>query len=246
MIPKIIHFCWISGEPYPEQIAKCIQSWKEYLPDYQFVLWDQNKVSTLDSTWLNQTIKVKKYAFAADYIRIYALHHYGGIYLDADVELIGTLNPFLGHDFFIGVEYNNDLEPAVFGAIAGHPWLTDLLDYYKNRSFIKSDGTLDIRPLPSIFNETAIKRYGFRTNGKMQFINSEHIAIYPSDFFSPRNIYFKQIKRTSHTVAIHHFFGSWFPRDVKYKLNRIIHQAIYRLCGKSFHNLIIQIIRKIS
>jgi len=70
MIPKIIHFCWISGDPYPEQIAKCIQSWKVYLPDYQFVLWDQKKINALDSTWLKKTIELKKYAFAADYIRI--------------------------------------------------------------------------------------------------------------------------------------------------------------------------------
>lgn len=246
MIPKIIHFCWISGDPYPELIAECIQSWKVYLPDYKFVLWDRKKVDTIDSTWLKQTIELKKYAFAADYIRIYAINHYGGIYLDADVELVGSLNPFLYHDFFIGVEYNNDLEPALFGAIAGHPWLADLLDHYKNRSFIKYDGTQDIRPLPSIFNETIAKKYGVKTNGKMKYINNECIAIYPSDFFSPKNIYFKQIKRTSHTVAIHYFFGSWFPRDSKYKLNRIFHQAIYRLCGKSFHNQIIQIIRKIS
>jgi len=246
MIPKTIHYCWLSGDPYPELIQKCMGSWKIFLPDYQFVLWDQKKAEAIGNLWLTQTIHSKKYAFAADFIRIYALSNHGGVYLDADVELVASLDPFLKHDFFIGAEYNNDLEPAIFGAVKGHPWLTDLLNHYLDRPFIKSNGTQDIKPLPSIFNESAAKRYGLKTNGKIQFINSEHIAIYPCDYFSPKNIHFKQIKRTINTVAIHHFDGSWFPKDWKFILNRILHQTIYKVGGKSFHNKFIQIVRRIN
>ena len=32
MIPKIIHLCWLSGDPYPAKIAKCLDTWKKYLP----------------------------------------------------------------------------------------------------------------------------------------------------------------------------------------------------------------------
>jgi len=246
MIPKIIHYCWLSGDPYPELIKKCIVSWSMYLPNYKFVLWDLEKTTSIDSEWLKQTIATKKYAFAADYIRIYALSNFGGIYLDADVELVASLDPFLNHEFFIGLEYNNDFEPAIFGAIPHHPLLTELLNYYLNRSFIKSNGVQDIKPLPTIFNETVAKRYGFKPNGKMQFINTEAIAIYPCDYFSPKNIYFKEIKRTVNTVAIHHFDGSWFQKNRKYILKQILHQALYRLGGKSLHTQIIHTIRKIN
>lgn len=246
MIPKTIHYCWLSGDPYPELIGKCIQSWMVHLPDYQFVLWDRKKAETIESEWLKQTIALKKYAFAADFIRIYSILHYGGVYLDTDVELVASLNPFLSHNFFIGVEYNNDLEPAVFGAIAGHPLLINLLSYYQNRFFIKSDGSQDNRPLPTIFNEVASLKFGFKPTGKMQHFKNEGIAIYPCDYFSPKNIYFKQIKKTGNTVAIHHFDGSWFHKNGKFVLKRIFHQLLYRLGGKSFHNQFIQIIRRIS
>jgi hypothetical protein len=216
------------------------------LPDYQFLLWDRIKVETIESDWLKQTIAMKKYAFAADFIRIYAVSHYGGIYLDSDVELVASLNPFLNHNFFIGVEYNNDLEPAVFGAISGHPWVTDLLAYYKDRSFIKDNGTLDLRPLPTIFNETAAVRYGLKSNGKMRFIKDDGIAIYPCEYFSPKNIYFKKIKKTVLTVAIHHFSGSWYKKTNKMVVKQIFHQLLYKLGGKSFHNQAIQIIRRIN
>lgn len=268
MIPKKIHYCWISGDPYPEQIRNCVQSWKKYLPDYEFILWDANRVKkefqsfrvsdktdenynklyegvTDGNLWLKQTITLKKYAFAADFIRIYSLLKYGGVYLDADVELVNSLDPFLSHDFFIGVEYNNDLEPAVFGAVPGHPWLKDLLKYYNGRSFIKEDGLLDIRTLPNIFNETAYLRYGFRSNGEMQYIQDEGVVIYSNDYFSPKNIHSKKIKRTINTVAIHHFESTWFQKDMKYILKQIFHQILFGLGGKSFHNQFIQFIRRV-
>lgn len=40
MIPKIIHFCWMSGEPYPDLIQECLDSWKEKLPNYRVIKWD--------------------------------------------------------------------------------------------------------------------------------------------------------------------------------------------------------------
>lgn len=29
MIPKIIHFCWLSNDPYPKEIRQCMDSWKK-------------------------------------------------------------------------------------------------------------------------------------------------------------------------------------------------------------------------
>ena len=44
MIPKVIHFCWLSGEPYPALIEQCINSWKQFLPDYELILWDTSRI----------------------------------------------------------------------------------------------------------------------------------------------------------------------------------------------------------
>ena len=246
MIPKIIHYCWLSGDPYPELISKCIQSWNVHLSDYQFILWDKEKADSINSEWLKQAIESKKYAFAADFIRIYALFNYGGIYLDADVEVVASLNPFLNHDFFIGFEFNNDLEPAIFGAVQEHPLLNDLLNYYHNRPFIRKDGSQDIRPLPTIFNEIASLQYSYKANGKFQIIENENIAIYPCEYFSPKNYYFKKIKKTTKTVAIHHFDSSWVKKNRKYWAKRKFHQLIFRLGGKSFHTQVTLIHRKIT
>ena len=40
MIPKIIHYCWLSKDPIPKDMQMFIDGWYEKLPDYEFMLWD--------------------------------------------------------------------------------------------------------------------------------------------------------------------------------------------------------------
>ena len=43
MIPKIIHYCWLSGDPIPEKLQRYMNTWKKHLPDYEFMLWDKSR-----------------------------------------------------------------------------------------------------------------------------------------------------------------------------------------------------------
>jgi mannosyltransferase OCH1-like enzyme len=53
-------------------------------------------------------LTVKKWAFAADYIRLYALYTEGGIYLDTDVFVKKTFDAFLENNFFTSLEYHKE------------------------------------------------------------------------------------------------------------------------------------------
>ena len=66
MIPKIIHLCWLSGDPYPTDIQLCLDSWKKHLPDYEIWLWDTKRFDIDSTRWTRQAFDAKKYAFAAD------------------------------------------------------------------------------------------------------------------------------------------------------------------------------------
>ena len=50
--------------------------------------------------FIKEAFKAKKYAFCADYIRIYAFYTMGGIYLDSDVFVYKAFDPFLKHKSF--------------------------------------------------------------------------------------------------------------------------------------------------
>ena len=63
MIPKIIHLCWLSGDPFPEDIQKCIDSWKAILPEYKIILWDKNRFDINSVPYVKEAFEAKKYAF---------------------------------------------------------------------------------------------------------------------------------------------------------------------------------------
>ena len=65
MIPKRIHYCWLSGSPLPENIQRYIDGWKQLLPDYEFRLWDAAAFDVNSVLWVNEAVEERKYAFAA-------------------------------------------------------------------------------------------------------------------------------------------------------------------------------------
>lgn len=79
----------------PASFMYNIESWRKNLPDYEFVKWDRKRFPLGKNIWVRQAFERKKYAFAADYIRLYALATEGGIYLDCDVEVLKSFNDLL-------------------------------------------------------------------------------------------------------------------------------------------------------
>lgn len=197
MIPKIIHYCWLSNDSYPEDFKRCIDTWKEKLPDYEFILWNFERFDIKSSLWVKQAFENKKYAFAADYIRLYAIYNYGGIYMDMDIEVLKPFDDIL--DSPIMIAYENDektgIEAGCFGAEKGDELIEKCLSYYENRSFIKDDGSFDDLPLPKII---------------INFINkNSNLQIYTSDYFTCKSYKTGIITTTKKSYAIHHFAGSW-------------------------------------
>ena len=70
MIPKIIHYCWFGNAPLPSTAHKCLESWKKYLPEYEIILWNEEN-SPMKIPFVRDAYKAKKYAFVADYVRIW-------------------------------------------------------------------------------------------------------------------------------------------------------------------------------
>ena len=131
MIPKIIHYCWFGGKEMPPLVQKCIKSWKEHLPDYEFKLWNEENFDINSSEWCKGAYENKKYAFVADYVRLIALYKNGGIYLDTDEKMEKSLNPFVEKDIaFMGFEDGKVLSMGVMGFPPKHHIIAELLEYY--------------------------------------------------------------------------------------------------------------------
>jgi mannosyltransferase OCH1-like enzyme len=221
MIPKIIHYCWLSDNTYPEKIQYCIDSWKKVLPEYEFILWDLNRFDINSCVWVKQAFESCKYAFAADYIRLYAVYNYGGIYLDSDVEVIKPFDDLLNFPYFVGKEaIENRIELAAFGAEKNSVWVKSCLDYYQDKEFVISSGKYETKVLPDIVYEVLSKYYNIKSiNSINDFVMDNHtVCIFPNDWFcahvystfdsfvlGDNSVY----KINENTYCVHHFANSW-------------------------------------
>lgn len=250
-IPKLIHYCWLSDDPVPQELQKYMKTWKMQLTDYDFIKWDFSRFDVNTSPWVKEAFENKKYAFAADYIRMYALYNYGGIYLDMDVEVLKPFDDLLHLDYFISYENNAEKTPevAAFGACKGCDWIGIVLSYYENRHFIKEDGTLDCFPLPKITKKILTDNgYSFTNIGSVSNLESKcddkEIAILPFDYFSPKSYSTGKLKITSNTYSIHQFSGTWKPWEerLEHKLwlalglkNHAIMRRFNQWLARTFH-----------
>lgn len=198
MIPKIIHYCWLSNDPVPADLRKYVDQWKKKLPDYEFIKWDFSKFDINKIFWVKEAYEKKKYAFACDFIRLYAVYNYGGIYMDMDIEVIKSFDPLLNQKYMFAYEgkRGNGIEAGCFGAEKGDFFLKLCLEYYKDRHFIKTDGSFDEFPLPQIMQN---------------IVKEHHIAyrFYTNDFFTAKSFNTGIITKTENTYCVHHFAGSW-------------------------------------
>ena len=236
MIPKLIHLCWLSGDPYPEKIKYCIDSWKKYLPDYEIMLWDTKRFDVNSTPWTKQAFEAKKYAFVSDYVRLFALYSEGGIYMDTDVEVIKAYDDLLSLDGFIGYEgtKHHPLGTGTIASVAGGEWVREQLHAYDQIHFLQPDGTYDLTTNP-VRITSLMRMNGFVQNGKEQDYKDMHV--FPVDYFCPRQTTGEYLL-TDNTYCDHHFTGLW-NESSKGKLD------LTRLLGQQCMTRLIKFKRKI-
>ena len=230
MIPKIIHYCWLSESPFPKDTRKCMETWQATHPEYVIKRWSTQNFDINSVPYVKEAYEARKWAFAADYIRMYALYMEGGIYLDTDVVLLKKLDGFLGNAFFSSMEYhpiqiekcgtmehlNSDgqrlddvyiegiqIQAAIMGAEAGNPFVKKVLDWYQQQHFVRKDGTLRTNVLsPYIYSRIA-EDFGFVYKDVEQLL-AGGIHIYPSEIFAGN-----KHEVTPNSYAIHMCAHSW-------------------------------------
>lgn len=236
MIPKIIHFCWLSDDPYPKKIQRCINSWEKQLPDYQLVHWNTKNFNTHCNKWVEQAFECKDYAVVADYVRFYALYSMGGIYLDSDVEVLNSFDNLLQYKSFFGYEYTGLPEAAVVGAEKGCAWLKNALDWYESNKFLNDDGSRNRVIAPLILKYAFEKEIPFKLCDDEKSHTVEQNLILPFEYFSPKNGFSGMIYDSENTLCIHHFNSSWLKPGLLRKIKKIVHLTLINILKKRNYN----------
>lgn len=215
MIPKIIHYIWFGDKPYSTKIKKCIKSWHKYMPDYKFKFWNEETFDIENSCdFVKVAYAQKKYAFVSDYVRIYALHKYGGIYLDTDIELLKPIDEKIIRSgrCILGTDEDGYLT-ALMISEPKHPYLNKLLHFYETTQFIDNKGKLYI-DVNNTYLQHVLVEYGYYIKNIVQKL-SEGIIIYPDDYFHARSLTSGKLNITENTYAIHWHTISWVSKKTR-------------------------------
>lgn len=230
MIPQTIHYCWFGGNEKPEKAKICIASWKKYCPEYEIIEWNEENFPPQDCPkYVRDAYDAKKYAFVTDFVRLKVLYDRGGFYMDTDVELLKSLDPFLENAGVIGFENDEFVNSGqMLAAETGHPLLREMMACYENIEFWKTDGGMYLLGCPHV-NTDVLVRHGLVKNGQLQTVDGFHV--YPADWFNPLDSATGELRKTENTVSIHWYSMSWISpaRRIRVKILRRVRRVLQHL-----------------
>lgn len=214
MISKIIHYCWFSGAPLPPLAEQCIASWKKHMSDWQCMCWNETNFDIAAApVYVRQAYEARKFAFVSDYVRLWALEQYGGLYMDVDFMVYRPFDDLMDkYPAFAGYE-GSKRQPVMQGVLASEPhgaWVRDMLSTYEGRAFIKPDGSLDLTPNTSYFTDR-LESQGFTADGveKDVCVNGQFfLHVLPVWAFCPLLTTGEDV-RTPETYCEHKGESSW-------------------------------------
>ena len=240
-IPKSIHYVWFGKGKKTPLIKHCIKSWHKIMPDYEIIEWNEDNFDIQANTYCHQAYEKGKYAFAADYARLWILYNHGGIYMDTDTASFKRLDNFLHHRCFTCFERDKVIALGTVGAVKGDPTIKYLLEYYDDREFLdpSQPSGIDWTPNTEALTERLLRK-GLVLNNQYQEVDG--LAVYPS-------IYFCEDGESPDKYATHYFTATWLPKEIQRKNARhravaFVKKKIRKFLGNSIYDKLKNALRK--
>ncbi len=232
-IPKIIHQIWSEKyTPLPDSLKELTESWKEFHPDWKYILWNDEMISDfLQNKYPHYLDIYKKFPHDVqrwDAIRFLIIYEYGGLYIDVDYWCLKNVESLLKRDCCLAQEPSTHLifypgkktiTNAFIGAIPKVHFLKRLVQKVWDE------------PLPSPESNESDFMYclrttslGLITQNYHNYQNKQDIYIIPEELISPIDKY-EIVAYHKHNIAIpnakerldkafgvHFFSGTWVSR----------------------------------
>lgn len=209
MIPRILHYIWIGDRPLPGKARVNIETWTETNPDFEIRAWTNENV-TFDNPYLEHCRQHGNWANASNYLRLEKVLEHGGIYLDTDIMIVGSLTSMLRQKCFFGFQVEDEqkdrVNNAVFGAEPGH-WFVEHCRLELLRQFDGSEAANHSAPrlVTNLLRQLGLPAYHRRG----ALLND--IRIYPRPVFYPYSWEdaFSLSAIRPETVTVHFWDKTW-------------------------------------
>lgn len=188
MIPRIIHQIWTNANdtPPPAIIAELCDTWRENHPGCEHRMWNRISLEQFIAEHHPQALPLLQgYPYdiqRIDVLKYFILHHYGGVYVDVDVENIKSVfKLFREHDCYLS--YDDDTTSIIGNCfIACQPgstfmaWVLSQLETAASSTAAESDKM-----------NTVLRSTGpiFMTQSYHAFADKDRVKVLPCRHVSP-------------------------------------------------------------
>jgi len=200
MIPRKIHYVWVGGKPLPDLVKKCINSWKEKLPDFEIKKWDESN-SPMTHPYVQAMYNQKLWAFVSDYIRFWVLEKEGGIYLDTDTMVLKNFDDALLSKTFFGKTPDGFIGCGIIGAHPDDSFIRSIREYYDREDKEKSPKETSPIIVTSLYEK----------------LKPADVCIFSTEYFNPCG---SEEKRTPEKLAVAYTDNLWAESWVSYRILR--------------------------
>lgn len=242
MIPKILHYCWFGETPLPKEYEDFVNRWIELHPGWQIIKWDENNSPLAEYPYLKNALANECWANMSNFLRLYGLFQWGGIYLDTDMLLVKSLDELLSEECFFGFEEGEDgsasywVNNAICGSQKEHRFIGECIKYILE----KFDGTEQANlSAPQLITDLLVRRKGLKKYGLQRI---DGITLYPKEYFYP--IHYTEIFKLSNineyiypeTISVHTWGRTWLGKEILLTINDDLHKKISGLVNQVVHS----------
>lgn len=224
MIPKRLIYAWFGDRPLPKDFLRYRKGWLTKNPGYELLEINEHNFDIDQFTFSREAYQAGQMAFVADVARIWAVHQFGGIYLDTDVEVLKSLDELRRDPQFWGMEDAGQVNSGLaFGAKKGDPTLAKILAVYRQKHFAGA-------PLTSVTTvkvvSEVLRQEGLRNNRRLTRL-ADGGVVFPPVYFAPLH-YWGGGRIQKRTYAVHHYQPSpvWTEKQTS-KGRYLAHQLMY-------------------
>lgn len=226
IIPKTIHIVWVSGQDksIPKFVLRNVETWKNNNPSWDVIIWNSSMVrENLSEQFVNLVENITVGAWKSDLLRYKILYEFGGIYVDADIVSLRSVEEIvrISEEQFDGVFsvcerltrpttlYNNlfviqtdcaTICNAVIGARKGHPALKYASELSVYNSLGKSNYSIIISGPPMWTYVLNTFRIG----------TLKEETFYPCKYYEPFNCIVDNFKNNETVYAMHEWRHTWW------------------------------------
>lgn len=248
---RVLHRIFFNFNDGTDPFLPYLETWRRELPDFEIMLWDKYNLP-LDLNEYTRTLAAERnHAYLSDYFRCWLLEKYGGVYLDADIEILDgnglrkiyeDTQASSDHSLFIGVESakNGKLTAHSMGVKDGtcHPMLRILMNLYETAfsgilHHVIKDFNMPYLMSLYFLDKERKGQFMISSGGKFknleQIIVTDDMKIYPSVYFSPLTTRDNRMIVSSfgpETCMCHHFMASWRDDNKDSKVAKCFGEAI--------------------